>query len=91
MSAKLAELTARKQELLHQLDSQREELKAALQEWQAPLATVDKGLNAARYLNHPALLAGLALVATIGQQGMLAWVKRGWWLWKTAVSVKRKL
>ena len=91
MTTQQGELAARKQALLHQLDSQRTELRMALEEWQAPLSTVDKGLNAARYLNHPALLAGLALVATIGQHGMLAWVKRGWWLWKTVVSAKRKL
>lgn len=91
MTTQQGELAARKQALLHQLDSQRTELKMALEEWQAPLSTVDKGLNVARYLNHPALLGGLALLATIGQQGMLVWVTRGWWLWKTAVSVKRKL
>ena len=89
MSAKRAELNARKQALLHQLNSQRTALKTALEEWQGPLSTVDRGLKIVHYLNHPALLAGVALVATIGQRGVLAWVKRGWWLWKTVVSVKR--
>lgn len=77
----------RKQALLQRMEGQRKELMAVLQEWHGPLSFVDRGLSLARYLKHPVVLAGMALVATIGQRGILAWVKRGWWLWKT---LKRK-
>jgi YqjK-like protein len=62
-------------------------------EWLRPLAVMDQGLVAVRYIrNHAALLVeGVAFVAPLHPLRMARWLPRGWLGWRMAVAVKRIL
>ena len=93
MNAKLIELAKRRTTLLARAAAQRAELSQALAPWRGPLAVVDEGCVALRYIrNHAALLVGLvAFVAPLRPLRLAKWLQRGWLMWRMAVAVKRIL
>jgi len=93
MNAELIRLAERKASLVARIGRQRIELAQALVPWRGPLAIVDKGLLAVRFLKcHPVLLVGLAIVSVVLRPKFSArWFQRGWMVWKMALAVKRGL
>jgi hypothetical protein len=93
MNAKLLELAERRTTLVARAATQRTELSQALAPWRGPLAVVDEGLVAMRYIrNHAALLVGVvAFVAPLRPLRLTKWLQRGWLVWRMAVAVKRIL
>ena len=93
MNAKLIELAERRKILVAMAATQRAELSQALAPWRGPLAVVDQGLAAVRYIrNHAALLVGVvAFVAPLRPLRLARWLRRGWLMWRMAVAVKRIL
>lgn len=93
MNAELIRLAERKASLVSKIGRQRTELAQVLAPWHEPLAIVDKGLLAVRYLKcHPVLLVGLAIVSVVLRPKFSArWFQRGWVVWKMALAVKRGL
>jgi hypothetical protein len=93
MNAELIRIAERKVSLVAKIGRQRTELAQTLAPWHEPLAIVDKGLLAIRYLKcHPALLVGLTIVSVVLRPKLSAkWVQRGWMVWKMALAVKRGL
>jgi hypothetical protein len=93
MNAKLLELAERRTTLVARAATQRTELSQALAPWRGPLAVVDEGCVALRYIrNHAALLVGVvAFVAPLRPLRLAKWLQRGWLVWRMAVAVKRIL
>jgi hypothetical protein len=93
MNAKLLELAERRTTLVARAATQRAELSQALAPWRGPLAVVDEGCVALRYIrNHAALLVGVvAFVAPLRPLRLTKWLQRGWLVWRMAVAVKRIL
>ena len=93
MNAKLIELAERRTTLVARAATQRAELSQALAPWRGPLAVVDEGCVALRYIrNHAALLVGVvAFVAPLRPLRLAKWLQRGWLVWRMAVAVKRIL
>ena len=93
MNAKLIELVERRATLVAKAASERAELSQALAPWRRPLAVVDQGWVAVRYLrNHAALLAGIvAFVVPLRPLRVARWLRRGWLVWRMALVVKRIL
>lgn len=93
MNAELIRIAERKASLVAKIGRQRTELAQATTPWYEPLALVDKGLLAVRYLKcHPVLLVGLAIVSVVLRPKFSASrFQRGWVVWKMALAVKRGL
>ena len=93
MNAKLDELVQRRATLVAKAAMQRTELGRVLTPWRAPLAAVDQGVLAARYLGrHPGLLVGMvAFVAVLRPRRILGWLRRGWVVWRMALAAKSML
>lgn len=93
MNARLTELAERRATLVARAATQRAELSQAAAPWRGPLAVVDRGLAAVRYLgSHPALLVGVvAFVAALRPMRAAKWLRRGWLAWRMALAVKRRL
>ena len=93
MNAELIRIEERKASLVSRIGRQRTELAQVLEPWHEPLAIVDKGLLAIRYLKcHPVLLVGLAIVSVVLRPKFSGkWFQRGWMVWNMALAVKRGL
>jgi len=93
MSAKLLELAERRAMLVSRAAAQRAELAQALSPWCGPLAVVDQGVSALRYLwRQPVLLAGVVVCAAVLRpRRVIGWLRSGWLVWRTALAVKRRL
>jgi hypothetical protein len=80
MKKQIANLAGCRHELLEKIAAQRAELVEISQQWQAPLALVDTGLNAARFIrSHPMLLAGaVAGILVLRRTGAAGLVLKGW-------------
>ena len=93
MNAKLMELAERRTTLVARAATQRVGLSQTLAPWRRPLAVVDEGLVAVRYIrNHAALLVGIAaFVVPLRPLRLARWLRRGWVVWRMAVAVKRFL
>jgi hypothetical protein len=93
MNAKLIELGERRITLVARAATQRAELSQALAPWRRPLAVVDQGWVAVRYLrNHAALLAGVAaFVVPLRPLRLARWLRRGWLVWRMALVVRQVL
>ena len=93
MNAELIRIAERKASLVSEIGRQRTELAQILEPWYEPLAIVDKGLLAIRYLKcHPVLLVGLAIVSVVLRPKFSGkWFQRGWMVWNMALAVKRGL
>ena len=84
MNAKLIELVDRRTTLVARAAIQRAELSQALAPWRRPLAVVDQGWVAVRYIrNHAALLAGVAaFVVPFRPLRVARWLRWGWRVWR---------
>lgn len=93
MNAKLTELANRRAALVARAAAQRAVLSQAYAPWRGPLAIVDQGLVALRYIrSHPALLVGVvALVAVLRPKRVAQWLERGWVAWGAVLAVRRGL
>ena len=93
MNMKLIELAERRAMLVARAAIQRSELAQALAPWRRPLAVVDQGVLAVRYLSrHPGLLLGVAgFAAVLRPKRVFGWLRRGWMVWRTVLAVKRRL
>lgn len=93
MNAKLLELAERRASLVARAATQRVELSQRFAPWQAPLAVVDQGVAAVRYLrNHPGVLALIVTFAVVSRpRRVVSWLRRGWLLWRIMRVVKKGL
>jgi len=76
----LASVAARRLELLTQISLQREAMAEAAQDLMKPLAVIDAGIDAVRFVSrHPAILAGaVAALLALRRHGTLRLLKFGW-------------
>jgi len=93
MNAKLTELVERRTTLVARTATQRAQLSQALAPWRRPLAVVDQGWVAVRYIrSHAALLLGVvAFVAPFRTSRVARWLRRRWLVGPMALAVKRIL
>ena len=82
---KLARLAQRRAELLGRCDMQRAELSEICLALRMPLAMVDRGVVAWRFVQqHRAIVVGLGvMLAVVRPLRTLKWLQRGWMLWRT--------
>ncbi|MDO8464938.1 MAG: YqjK-like family protein [Gallionella sp.] len=80
MKKRLAELACHRCELLEKIEAQRREMTNISMHWEKPLALVDTGLNAVRFIhNHPALVAGgVAALLALRRKGITGLVHEVW-------------
>lgn len=84
MSKKLAELAARRQQLVAQAEDQRTALAHNMRPWRARLALADRGVAALRYIGRsPALMVGATLLlAMLRPRRLGKWLQRGLVVWQ---------
>jgi hypothetical protein len=84
MNDKLAQLAARRQQLVTQAADQRAALAYTLEPWRARRALADRGVAVFCYIrSHPALMAGGALLlAALRLRGIGKWLQRGLLMWQ---------
>ncbi len=80
MNKRLAILVRRRQELVIEILAQRNDISEIALQWQGPLALVDKGMQAVRFIrNHPGMMSGgLAALLSLRGIGMGGLVLKGW-------------
>lgn len=80
MKKRLAELACRRRVLIEKIEAQRMEVAGISQQWQKPLALVDAGVKAVRFIhNHPALVAGgVATFLALRHKGITGLAQEGW-------------
>lgn len=91
MNNKLAQLAARRQQLVALSAAQRSTLAYDLEPWRARLALVDQGVAAIRYVRrHPVLMMGGALVvAALRPRRIGKWLQRGLLMWQIGRRLRR--
>ena len=91
MNNKLAQLAARRQQLVALSAAQRSTLAYDLAPWRARLALVDQGVAAIRYVRrHPVLMMGGALVfAALRPRRIGKWLQRGLLVWQIGRRFRR--
>jgi len=84
MNDKLIRLAERRERLVAQAAAQRMALAQNIEPWRNPLARVDQGLAALRYIkSHPAwIVGGVALLAALRPGRVGKWLGRGWVTWQ---------
>jgi hypothetical protein len=84
MSRKLAQLAARRRQLVAQAAFQRTALAHDMAPWRTRLARVDQGVAAIRYLrSRPLLILGVTLLfLAVRPRGAGKWLRRGWLAWQ---------
>jgi hypothetical protein len=84
MNEKLKLLAERRERLVAQAAAQRMALAQNIEPWRQPLARVDQGLAALRYIkNHPTwIVGGIALLAALRPGRAGKWLARGWAAWQ---------
>jgi hypothetical protein len=84
MSRTLIRLAERRNQLVARAAAQRMVLTHNLENLRAPLAYVDQGLSALRYVwRHPLLLVGSVLLLAIWRPRVAGkWLSRGWMVWQ---------
>lgn len=80
----LTEIRARRARLMAQAAVERERISVQLRAWEAPLALLDRGLEAARYVRrHPQwLIAAVAVLAVLRPRRAFGWARNGLIAWK---------
>ncbi|MDO8262711.1 MAG: YqjK-like family protein [Gallionella sp.] len=80
MKKRLAALAHRRLELFEKIAAQRMEVAEISQHWQKPLAVVDTGLKAARFIrSHPGLVSGgVAALLSLRGMGIAGFARKGW-------------
>jgi hypothetical protein len=93
MNKKIAQLAERRAYLKFRIANQRMALAEAVAPFRGPLAILDKGLQAFRYLaKHTALVAGIvAFAAVIRPNRWLFMLEKGWMVWRLASAARRKI
>lgn len=90
MKKKLLRLAERRERVLQQIAAQRTALGQSIEPWRNPLARVDQGLVALRYIrSRPAwMIGGGLLIAAlrIGHAGK--WLGRAWLAWQVVRKVR---
>ena len=84
MNDKLIRLAERRERLVAQAAAQRMALAQNIEPWRQPLARVDQGLAALRYIrSHPAwIVGGVVLLAVLRPVRVGKWLGRGWVTWQ---------
>jgi hypothetical protein len=80
MKKRLAAVAHRRRGLLEKIEAQRMEVAEISQHWEKPLALVDVGLKAVRFIrNHSALVAGgVAALLAWRREGIVGLAQKGW-------------
>lgn len=93
MNDTLIHLAEQRAKLIAKAANQREQLSRAFTPLHRPLAVVDKGLYALRYIGqHPVLVVGaVAIAAMLGPKRWLVLLQNGWLLWRMAQTARRRL
>lgn len=80
MKKQLAALAHRRLELFEKIEAQRMEVAEISQHWQKPLALVDAGVKAVRFIhNHPTWVAGgMAAFLALRHKGISGLAQEGW-------------
>lgn len=83
MNERLSAVMQRRNELLAEIASQREQVEQIGARWQAPLALADHGLAGLRYLrSRPVLVVGLAALMVWRRRGVLGLLRTAWMMRK---------
>ena len=84
MNEKLIRLAERRERLVVQAAAQRMALAQNIEPWRIPLARVDQGLAALRYIKrHPAWIVGGVVLLVAMRPGRFGkWLGRGWVSWQ---------
>lgn len=90
MNEKLIRLTERRERLVAQAAVQRMTLAQNIEPWRVPLARVDQGLAALRYIkSHPAwIVGGSALLGALRPGRVGKWLRRGWVAWQMTQKLR---
>ncbi|MDO8310622.1 MAG: YqjK-like family protein [Sideroxyarcus sp.] len=80
MKKRLADLAYRRRVLLGIIEAQRMDMAEISLQWQKPLALVDVGVKAVRFINHhPAWVAGgVAALLAWRRKGVVGLAQKGW-------------
>ncbi|BBP04043.1 hypothetical protein TPL01_15780 [Sulfuriferula plumbiphila] len=92
MKPNLDPLAQRRRHLQALAASQRAQLGRRIERLRAPLALVDRGVEAIRFVRrNPLLLAGATtLFVALRQYGSGKWLRRGWLAWQLVRRLRRK-
>lgn len=92
MNKKMTLVAARRERLIAQAAAQRTALAQNIEPWRIPLARVDQGLAALRYIkHHPAwIVGGVALLAALRPGRVGKWMGRGWVAWQMLSKLRDK-
>jgi len=91
MSEKLIRLSERRELLVAQAAAQRMALAQSIEPWRIPLARVDQGLAALRFVrSHPAtwIVGGAALLAALRLGRAGKWLQLGWVTWQMSHKLR---
>lgn len=80
MKKRLADLAYRRRVLLRKIEAQRMDVAEISLQWQQPLALVDAGVKAMRFINHhPVWVAGgVAALLAWRRKGVVGLAQKGW-------------
>lgn len=81
MNDNLRKLAKRRELLVARAEAQRLLLSESIDAWRKPLAVVNQGLYALRYVkNHPLMIVGggAALLSILRPSGLAKWLRFGW-------------
>ena len=93
MNKKLLKLAQRRERLVSEAAEQRVQLAQAVEAWSTPLALLDQGLAAIRFIKkHPILMAGSAavLVRLVRKSFIGKWFGRGMMAWQLVRKLQSK-
>ncbi|MDR3391474.1 MAG: YqjK-like family protein [Sulfuriferula sp.] len=92
MNPKMPPPTERRERLIAQAAAQRAALAQNIESWRTPLAHVDRGLMALRYIKrHPVwIVGGIAVLAVVSPGRAGKWLGRGLAAWKIIQTVRGK-
>lgn len=92
MNEKLTRLVERRERLVAQAAAQRITLAQNIEPWRMPLARVDQGLVALRYIkSHPVwIFGGAALLAALRPGRVGKWLQLGWVTWQVRHKLRGK-
>jgi YqjK-like protein len=83
MDNRMYALMQRRGELLARIESQREQVSVIGAHLQTPLALVDQGMAAVKFLrSRPLLVAGMAALMVLRRRGVVGLAKSAWRVWK---------
>lgn len=87
------DILARKARLIERIANQRGQLAERVAALQPLIRIADKGIAAVRSVRaHPALVAvGIGIVFALRPRRAIAWLRRGFFAWRTARWVQRSL